>query len=197
MKSSKTAKRILSLVLAVAVVASSVIAAPLQKRASAAASYGAYLCLTTEMWTFRNAHNDSKFSNELQNTTNELAPAASKAKFTDVKSMKKAKKAKKYTVSLTGLKPEVIGNETAFNTLFVDTSIPGTMKDKISVTNVQVFLDGKKVKTFKKAVLTPDPDKTDDFTQIQIINTWNSRVPTFKYTMPKKSIKVTYTIKFK
>ena len=34
MKSSKTAKRILSLVLAVAVVASSVIAAPLQNRAS-------------------------------------------------------------------------------------------------------------------------------------------------------------------
>ncbi len=90
-----------------------------------------------------------------------------------------------------------MGNDTAFNTLFVDTSIPGTMKDKVNVTNVQVFFDGKKVKTFKKAVLTPDPDKTDDFTQIQIINTWNSRVPTFKYTMPKKSIKVTYTIKFK
>ena len=95
MKSSKTAKKILSLVLAVVVVASSVIAVPIQKRASAAASYGAYLCLTTDMWTFRNAHNDSKFSDELQNTTNELAPAASKAKFTDVKSMKKAKKAKK------------------------------------------------------------------------------------------------------
>lgn len=197
MKSSKTVKRVLSLVMAVLVVASSVLAAPVQKRAAAAASYSAYLCLSTEKWTFRNEHSSDKFSDKLENTTNPLDAAASKAKFTDVMSMKKNKKAKTYSVSLTGLKPAVIGNDGNFNTLFVDTTIPGSMKDKITVTNVQVFFDGKKVKTFKKAVLTPDPDATADFTQIQIINTWNSRVTAFKYTMPKKSIKVTYTIKFK
>ena len=56
MKSSKTVKRVLSLVMAVLVVASSVLAAPVQKRAAAAASYSAYLCLSTEKWTFRNEH---------------------------------------------------------------------------------------------------------------------------------------------
>ncbi len=186
MKSSKTVKRVLSLVMAVLVVASSALAAPVQKRAAAAASYSAYLCLSTEKWTFRNEHSSDKFSDKLENTTNPLDAAASKAKFTDVMSMKKNKKAKTYSVSLTGLKPAVIGNDGTFNTLFVDTTIPGSMKDKITVT-----------KTFKKAVLTPDPDATADFTQIQIINIWNSRVTAFKYTMPKKSIKVTYTIKFK
>ena len=43
MKSSKTVKRVLSLVMAVLVVASSVLAAPVQKRAAAAASYSAIL----------------------------------------------------------------------------------------------------------------------------------------------------------
>lgn len=197
MKFSKAAKRVISIALAIAVVATSVVVAPVQKSATAATSYSAYLCLCTEKWTFRNEHNSDKFSNKLENTTNELSSSASKAKFTDVKSMKKNKKAKTYSVSLTGLKADVIGKDGAFNTLFVDTSIPGSMKDKITVTNVQVYFDGKKVKTFKKAVLTPDPGASADFTQIQVINTWNNRVPAFKYTMPKKSIKVTYTIKFK
>lgn len=197
MKQWKIVKRIFSLALAVVLAIGSVIAAPVQKRADAATSYSAYLCLSTEKWTFRNEHNSDKFSDKLQNTTNKLDAAADSAVFTDVKAMKKNKKAKKYTVSLTGLKPGVIGKDGGFNTLFVDTTIPGSMKDKVTVKNVQVFFDGKKVKTFKKAVLTPDPGATADFTQIQIINTWNQRVPAFKYTMPKKSIKVTYTIKFK
>jgi len=196
MKLSRAVKKTLSFALAIAVIVTSVVAAPVQKKASAAATYGAYLCLTTGTWTFRNSHDDSKFSNSLQNTTNQLDAAASKAKFTDAK-MKKSKKAQKYSVSLTGLKASVMGNDGTFNTLFVDTAVPGTMKDKITVTNVQVFFDGKKVKTFKKAVLTPDPGAEQAFTQIQVINTWNERVPKFKYTMPKKSIKVTYTIKFK
>ena len=58
-------------------------------------------------------------------------------------------------------------------------------------------LTEKKVKTIKKGVLTPDPGQTDGFVQLQIINMWNSRVAKFKYTMPKKTIKVTYTVKIK
>ena len=75
--------------------------------------------------------------------------------------------------------------------------IKGKDKKKVTVTNVNVFFDGKKVKTIKKGVLTPDPGQTDGFVQLQIINMWNSRVAKFKYTMPKKTIKVTYTVKIK
>ncbi|MCD7824703.1 MAG: hypothetical protein LUH14_01840 [Clostridiaceae bacterium] len=196
MRFSKLSKRVLSLALATAVVASSVVAAPTAKKAEAATKYKAYLCLQTAKFTFRDEHNDSKFSSKLQNTTNKLSSSASKAKFKDT-TMTKSTKAKTYTVSLTGLKSGVISKDGSFNTLFVDTAIPGSMKSKVTVTNVKVKFDGKTVKTFKKAVLTPDTGKTADFTQIQIINTWNSNVPKFSYTMPKKSIQVTYTIKFK
>ncbi len=196
MKLSKTVKKALSFVLVFALTAAATAVVPAQKRADAASSYKAYLCMATGQWTFRNSHDDAKFSSELQNTTNKLSSSAGKAKFVDVK-MKKSKKAKKYSVSLTGLKADVIGNDGTFNSLFVDTDIPGSMVKKVAVTNVSVFFDGKKVKTFKKGVLTPASGEEADFTQIQVINTWNDKVPKFKYSMPKKSIKVTYTIKFK
>lgn len=194
MRISKMVKRVMSLALAAAVVATSV-SAPAAKKANAA-SYKAYLCMATEKWTFRNQHDDSKFSNKLQNTTNKLDKKASKAKFTDV-TMKGGKKAQKCTVKLTGLSKGVISKDGSFNALFVDTTIKGSQKNKVSVTNVTVKFDGKTVKTFKKAVLTPDPGDNSGFVQIQLINTWNDRVPSFKYSMPKKSIEVSYTIKFK
>ncbi|MCD7824704.1 MAG: hypothetical protein LUH14_01845 [Clostridiaceae bacterium] len=197
MKKCKITKKIVALTLMTAVTASSVAVSPTAaKKAEAATKYKAYLCLQTAKFTFRDEHNSSKFSSKLQNTTNKLSSAASKAKFKNV-TMTKSKKAKTYTVSLTGLKSGVISKDGTFNTLFVDTAIPGSMKSKVTVTNVKVKFDGKTVKTFKKAVLTPDTGKTADFTQIQIINTWNSNVPKFSYTMPKKSIQITYTIKFK
>lgn len=195
MRLSKVAKKVVSLAMAIAVVATSVAVSPVAKSADAAAKYTGYLCLATGKWTFRNTHDDSKFSSKLQNTTNELSADASKAKFKDV-SMKKAKKAATYTVSLTGLKKGVISEDKTFNTLFVDTTIPGSMKKKVTVTNVKVYMDNKLTTTIKKPVITPDDGK-DGFYQIQVINTWNDKVKAFKYTMPKKSIKITYTIKFK
>lgn len=196
MRFTKVSKRVVSLAVAVAVVAASVVVPTTAKKADAAAKYTGYLCLSTGKWTFRNNHDDSKFSSKLQNTTNTLSKKASKAKFKNV-TMKKSKKKKTYSVSLTGLKKGVISKDKTFNALYVDTTIPGSMASKVKVTNVKLYLDGKCVKTFKKGILTPDPGKTDDFTQIQVINTWNKRVPKFKYKMPKKSIKITYTVKFK
>ena len=169
---SKFAKKVLAVAVAVAVTASSVVATPSTKKADAA-SYKAYLCLQTAKFTFRNQHDDAKF----KDTT-----------------MKKGKKT--YTVQLTGLN-KCIAKDKTFNTLYVDTNIKGKDKKKVTVTNVNVFFDGKKVKTIKKGVLTPDPGQTDGFVQLQIINMWNSRVAKFKYTMPKKTIKVTYTVKIK
>ena len=171
---SKFAKKVLAVAVAVAVTASSVVATPSTKKADAA-SYKAYLCLQTAKFTFRNQHDDAKFSNKLQNTTNKLSKNS--AKFKDT-TMKKGKKT--YTVQLTGLNKCIAKD-----------------KKKVTVTNVNVFFDGKKVKTIKKGVLTPDPGQTDGFVQLQIINMWNSRVAKFKYTMPKKTIKVTYTVKIK
>ena len=165
---SKFAKKVLAVAVAVAVTASSVVATPSTKKADAA-SYKAYLCLQTAKFTFRNQHDDAKFSNKLQNTTNKLSKNSVKFKDT---TMKKGKKT--YTVQLTGLN-KCIAKDKTFNTLYV----------------------GKKVKTIKKGVLTPDPGQTDGFVQLQIINMWNSRVAKFKYTMPKKTIKVTYTVKIK
>ena len=171
---SKFAKKVLAVAVAVAVTASSVVATPSTKKADAA-SYKAYLCLQTAKFTFRNQHDDAKFSNKLQNTTNKLSKNSVKFKDT---TMKKGKKT--YTVQLTGLNKCIAKD-----------------KKKVTVTNVKVFFDGKKVKTIKKGVLTPDPGQTDGFVQLQIINMWNSRVAKFKYTMPKKTIKVTYTVKIK
>lgn len=187
---SKFAKKVLAVAVAVAVTASSVVATPSTKKADAA-SYKAYLCLQTAKFTFRNQHDDAKFSNKLQNTTNKLSKNSVKFKDT---TMKKGKKT--YTVQLTGLN-KCIAKDKTFNTLYVDTNIKGKDKKKVTVTNVKVFFDGKKVKTIKKRVLTPDPGQTDGFVQLQIINMWNSRVAKFKYTMPKKTIKVTYTVKIK
>lgn len=187
---NKLTKKVVSLAVAVAVTAASVVVLPKAEKVSAA-SYKGYLCLQTAKFTFRNQHDDAKFSNKLQNTTNKLGKNS--AKFKDV-TMKKGKKT--YTVQLTGLN-KCMAKDKTFNTLYVDTNIPGKNKSKVSVTNVNVFFDGKKVKTIKKGVLTPDPGKTDGFVQLQIINMWNSRVAKFKYTMPKKTIKVTYTINIK
>ena len=93
-----------------------------------------------------------------------------------------------YTVKLTGLNKKVMSKDKTFNALYVDTTIPGKMKNKVKVTNVKLIIDGKTVKTYKKGVLTPDPGKSDAFTQIQVINTWNSRVGKVSYKMPKKSV---------
>ena len=185
---SKFAKKVLAVAVAVAVTASSVVATPSTKKADAA-SYKAYLCLQTAKFTFRNQHDDAKFSNKLQNTTNKLSKNSVKFKDTTMK------KGKRHT--LFSLQDLINVSQKTFNTLYVDTNIKGKDKKKVTVTNVNVFFDGKKVKTIKKGVLTPDPGQTDGFVQLQIINMWNSRVAKFKYTMPKKTIKVTYTVKIK
>lgn len=194
MRFSKLAKRILSLAVAITVTATSVSVPQVTKKAEAAAGYKAYLCLQTTKYTFRNNHDDAKFSNKLQNTTNKLSAKASKAKFTD-KSM--SKKGGTYTVSLTGLQKGVISNDGGFRLLYVDTNIPGTMIKKVKFTNVTVKLDGKTVKTFKTGITTPDPGKTNGNVQLQIMNTYNDRVKTFNVKMPSKSIEITFTVKIK
>lgn len=197
MRFSKLTKRVLSLAMTVAVVASSVAVAPTPK--AEAASYKAYLCLMTKKYNYRTNHNDTaKFKNYLQTEKDEKIAGT---KFKDV-TIKKSKKSATYTVSLTGLKASTIAKDGGWNTLYIDTSIPGTMKNKIKVTKAVVKFDGKTVKTIKNPTVTPDPGASADFTQIMCLNTWNSysekKWSAAKVTkMPKKSISVSFTMKFK
>lgn len=122
------------------------------------------------------------------------------AKFKDV-TVKKSKKAATYTVSLTGLKNS-IAEDGGWNTIYVDTSIPGTMRNKIKVSKIVVKFDGKAVKTIKNPTITPDPGKKADFTQIMALNCWNTfaqkKWKAESVTkMPKDSITVSFTMKFK
>lgn len=196
MKFSKTTKKVLSLSMAAAVVAGSV-AVPVNTEKADAKSYTAYMCLATKKWTFRNNHNDKKFSAKLQNTTNKklVTSKMKKAKFSNAK-IKLSKKATTFTVKLTGLKKGVMSKDGGFNTLYVDTTIPGTMKNKVKATKLVLNIDGKK-KTIKNPVVTPDKANKKDFVQFQAINTWNSKVKKFSYKMPKKSITITVTCKLK
>ena len=78
----------------------------------------------------------------------------------------------------------------------------GAKKKKLSVSKVTLKMDGKTVKTIKKPALTPDPGKKDKFTQIMVVNTWNSNAnkkcaATSIKKMPKKSMTVTVTGKLK
>lgn len=197
MKLTKVTKRVISLAMAVAVVASSIAVAPAPKKAEAA-SYKAYLCLATKKFNYRTNHNDTaKFQNYLLTEKDEKIDGT---KFTDV-TVKKSKKEATYTVKLTGLK-NAIAEDGGWNTLYVDTSIPGTMRDKIKVSKLVVKFDGKAVKTIKNPTITPDPGKNADFTQIMALNIWNSfaqkKWKAESVTkMPKSSITVSFTIKFK
>lgn len=198
MKFSKAAKRVVSVALATAVVTGSVAVAPAPKKADAASKYTAYLCFATKKWNHRNNHDDSKFSTKVMTEKNAVNAKAKKAKFKNA-TVKQSKKSKTYTVSLTGLKSGAISKDGGWNSLYVDTTIPGSMKKKLKVTKAVVKVDGKKVKTIKNPVITPDPGKNDKYCQIQIINTWNSyankKANATSVKMPKKSISISFTVK--
>lgn len=196
MKFSKTTKKVLSLSMAAAVAAGSV-AVPVNVKKADAKSYTAYLCLATKKWTFRNEHKDSKFSSKLNNTTNKklVTKAMKKASFKNT-SFTLSKKAKTFTVSLTGLNKSVMSKDGGFNTLYVDTTVPGTMKNKVKATKLVLTIDGKKY-TIKNPVVTPDKANKKDNVQFMAINTWNKKIKKFSYKMPKKSITISVTAKLK
>ena len=197
MRFSNAAKKVFSVALATAVVTGSMAVAPAPK-ADAASSYTAYLCFATKKWNHRNNHDDSGFSTKVLTEKNAVNAKAKKAKFKNA-TVKKSKKSKTYTVSLTGLKKGALSSDGGWNSLYIDTSIPGSMKKKFKVSKLVVKVDGKKVKTIKNPVITPDPGKSDKYCQIQVINDWNTyakkKASTTSVKMPKKSISVSFTVK--
>ncbi len=191
MEFKKLSKKVVSLALAVAVVASSVVVPGTAKKAEAAKSYKAYLCLQTKKYNYRNEHNDEKFANCVSDQSGKKLAG----KFTDA-SFKKGKFT--FTVSATGLKKK-IAKDGGWNTLYIDTTLPGSQKSKLKVTKIVVKVDGKAVKTIKNPVLTPDPGKTASFTQIMAINNYNKNAmkKCSNLKMPKNSISITVSGKLK
>lgn len=196
MRLTNVSKKVVAVAMTVAVTASSIVVAPAAPKKAEAASYKAYLCMMTAKYATRSNHNDDgNFFNYLVTEQKEKIAGT---KFKDV-TMKTSKKAKTYTVSLTGLNG-AIANDGGWNTIYVDTSIPGTAKKKIKVTKAVLKFDGKVVKTIKNPVLTPDPGKSDPYTQIMVLNGWNTyaekkcKAASIK-KMPKNSISVTFTVK--
>ena len=195
MKFSKTTKRVLSLAMTAAVAASFVAVAPAPKQADAAGSYKAYLCFATKGYKgVRSNHDDGEFKLGVHNGNDKKKISA---KCTDA-TFKKGKVS--FTVSVTGnaLKKALKGDK-GFNTIYVDTSLPGTSKKKFTVSKAVLKIDGKTVKTISKPYLTPDAGKEkSENTQIMIINTWNPNAEKkFKSSsltkVPTKSMAVTVT----
>lgn len=193
MRLTQTAKKILSFALAAAVTASSVAAVPqFTKKADAASSATAYLCFASKGYNgVLSNHNDANRSKGVMNGNKKASIGGIKVANATIKKGKFT-----VTVSATGSKLKTFSKDGGWNTIYVDTSLAGSQKKKLKVTSATLKIDGKTVKTIKNPALTPDPGKTDKFTQVMVVNTWNTNAQK-KYSassckkMPKKSISVT------
>lgn len=198
MEFKKLSKKVVSLAVAAAVVASSIVAPGAAKKAEAAKSYSAYLCFASKGYNGAlTNHNDSNRSKGVMNGNGEKAIGGIKVSNA---SFKKGKVS--FTVSATGKNLKKFAKDKGWNSMYVDTSLPGKDKSKLKITKAVIKMDGKVVKTIKNPALTPDPGKTQEFTQIMCLNTWNknseAKCKAASVTkMPKKSISITITGKLK
>lgn len=199
MRLSNVAKRVFSVALAAAVTASSIVAVPqVSKKADAASSATAYLCFASKGYNgVLSNHNDSNRSKGVMNGNKKKSISGVKVSNATIKKGKFT-----VTVSASGSKLKSFAKDKGWNSIYVDTSLAGKSKKKLKVTSATLKIDGKTVKTIKNPALTPDPGKNDAFTQVMVLNTWNSYAQK-KFSassckkMPKKSISVTISGKLK
>ena len=199
MRFAKVPKRVLSLSMAAAVAATTVAVPVVSQKADAASKYSAYLCFASKSFNGVAAnHNDANRAKGVFNG----AKGNKKIAGIKVKNATFKKGKFKFTVSVSGKNLKKFAKDKGWNSIYVDTSLAGAKKKKLSVSKVTLKMDGKTVKTIKKPTLTPDPGKKDKFTQIMVVNTWNSNAnkkcaATSIKKMPKKSMTVTVTGKLK
>ena len=161
--------------------------------------HSAYLCFASKSFNGVAAnHNDANRAKGVFNG----AKGNKKIAGIKVKNATFKKGKFKFTVSVSGKNLKKFAKDKGWNSIYVDTSLAGAKKKKLSVSKVTLKMDGKTVKTIKKPTLTPDPGKKDKFTQIMVVNTWNSNAnkkcaATSIKKMPKKSMTVTVTGKLK
>lgn len=201
MEFRKLSKKAVSLAVAIAVVASSVVAPGATKKAEAAKSYSAYLCFASK--SYNGALDEASSGNRSLGVMNGNKKESIKGVKVTNASFKKGKVS--FTVSASGKNLKKFASDKGWNSLYVDTTLPGKDKKKLKITKVVVKMDGKTVKTISNPALTPDPGKTvtdKTVTQIMCLNTWN-KYANAKWKassvtkMPKKSISVTVTGKLK
>ena len=194
MRFTKATKRVLSLSMAAAVAATTVAVPVVSQKADAASKYSAYLCFASKSYNGVAANRAKGVFNGAKGNKKIAGVKVKNATF---------KKGKfKFTVSVSGKNLKKFAKDKGWNSIYVDTSLAGAKKKKLSVSKVTLKMDGKTVKTIKKPALTPDPGKKDKFTQIMVVNTWNSNAnkkcaATSIKKMPKKSMTVTVTGKLK
>lgn len=187
-------KRVLSLAVAAAVAATAVVVPAATEKADAASSYTAYLCFASKSYNgVRCNHNDSDFSKGVYNGNEKKSISGVKCTNASFK-----KGSVNFTVSVSGSNLKKFAGDKGWNTIYVDTSLAGKDKGKLKVTSLTLKMDGKTVKTIKNPTLTPDPGKSDKFTQIMCVNTWNTnsekKCKASSITkMPTKSMSVTIT----
>lgn len=191
-------KRMLSMAVATAVAASAVVVPAAPQKADAASSYTAYLCFMSKSYNgVRSNHNDSDYNKGVMNGNTKKSLSGVKCTNATFK-----KGNVNFTVSVTGSKLKSFKKDKGWNTIYVDTSLPGKSKSKLKITKLVLKIDGKTVKTISNPTLTPDPGASDDFTQIMCVNSWNNysekKCKASSITkMPTKSISVTVTGKLK
>ncbi|MDE7302500.1 MAG: hypothetical protein K2N60_04170 [Oscillospiraceae bacterium] len=179
--------RIFGVIAAAAMAVSTFVSMPV----SAADTYHAYLGVQTNpSWIFRNAWDDGSFGKETYDSFNKLskdgAPADIDGTFTDVEITGDGT----YKVSLTGAD---LSDEELFSLLFVSTDIP--VDAGVSITNVNVIIDGQKKYTFDEAYI---PEDTGAYIQVQARNIWNDDLGKedglFAYMMPTDSVEMEFTV---
>ena len=192
-------KRVLSAVMAVAVAASSVIAVPqFTKKADAASSYTAYLCFMSK------SYNGVRDNHDAGNAKLGVYNGNEKKTISGVKCTNATFKKGSFniTVSVTGSNLKKFKSDKGWNTIYVDTTLPGSQKKKLKVSSLTLKMDGKTVKTIKNPTLTPDPGSTAGNTQVMCINAWKKysekkcKAASVK-TMPTKSMSITISGKLK
>lgn len=182
-------KKVFAAALAGVLAVSGLTAAPAEK--ADAASYKGYLAFQTDSnYYYRDNHDGSKFASYVKNG-NSNDKKVSGTKFSDTSFSKTGT----YTVSVSGLNKMKLSKGEKFSTLYVDTNIPQAKVKKFKFTKATVKFDGKTVKTIKNPYITPKSGSK--CLQVVALNKYNGSVKAWSYSMPKKSISISYTVKFK
>ena len=186
MRFSKTSKKVLSVAMSVAVLAGAV-AIPAPKKAEAASSYKAALCMQTNNFYCRDILSDKNTCTGIKLKTGKKIAGTSASD----KTFKKGKF--NFTVSLSGFNK--VKKAKTFNFVNVNTTLPGTMKKNLKNVKLVVKVDGKTVKTIKNPAMEPQGAKTSGYVSFLVVNMWNSEAKKkcTKIKMPKKSMSITVT----
>ncbi len=178
--------------------AAAVAAAAAAVPASAEGTYHAYIGVQSASYTFRNAWNEPSYGQGVTSDDgmvyfdqltgwDESNNAVNKGGvFTDAEITGDGE----YSVSVTDFD---FGSDETLNLLFVSTDIP--LDAGVTISNVQVVMDGNTKHTFDEAFLSPDETT---YMQPMAINIWNSDLGgeegLFGYVMPADSIEIKFTV---